>query len=442
MSILDVKVARVFKPLLYPARIKGAYGGRGSGKSHFFGEYAMKEAVRFPSDYGVGLCLVCIREVQRDLKHSAKKLIEDKLQKYGLLTGQGFTVFKDCIKTPGDGIILFQGMQDHNADSIKSLESFHRSWVEEAHTLSARSLELLRPTMRWDPKEHDGSAEMWFSWNPNARRDPVDMMFRDGELPTGAVCVNANYQDNPWFPNILEIERKDCLKLEPDQYAHVWDGDYVGIRKGAYFAHQLTMAHNDGRISNVSQDPLTTIKIYCDIGGTGSKSDAFTMWAAQSVGREIRVLDYYEAQGQELGDHVGWLNKRGYSINRARIVLPHDGATFDKVHRVSYESSFRSLGYSVEVIPNQGAGAASKRIEEARRLFPMMWFDRTRCAGGLEALRWYHEKLHPVLGIGLGPEHDWSSHAADAFGMMAVAYRPPVPHGYKVKVNSSMGRMR
>ncbi len=442
MSKLTLQTAEVFTPLLEPARYKGAYGGRGSGKSFFFADLTIEEALRFPGDYGEGLSMVCIREVQRDLKHSAKKLIEDELYKYKLTTGQGFKIFKDCIKTPKDGIIIFQGMQDYNADSIKSLEKFHRSWAEEAHTLSDRSLELLRPTMRWEDVERGGFAEMWFSWNPESKRNAVDRMFRQGTPPTGAVSVKANWMDNPWFPSILDQERLDCLHNEPDQYPHIWDGDYVGILKGAYYAKQLTKAEHEGRIGHVSADPMIPIRIFCDIGGTGAKSDAFTMWAAQFVGREIRVLDYYEAQGQELGDHVGWLNKRGYSINRARIYLPHDGATHDKVHRVSYESAFRGAGYTTIVVPNQGAGAASKRIDEARRLFPMMWFSKDNCEGGLETLRWYHEKIDDIRNIGLGPNHDWSSHGADSFGLMAIAYEAPRPHGHVTKVNSSMSRMR
>ena len=430
MSILKIPTARAFKPLLKPSRYKGAHGGRGSGKSWFFAEKLILDSLEG------GMRSVCIREVQRSLIQSAKRLIEDKLIDMGMDKGAGFKVMKDHILTPGDGIIMFQGMQDHTAESIKSLEGFNRAWVEEAQTLSDHSLKLLRPTIRGE------GSELWFSWNPRRKNDPVDVLLRQGDIPTSAIVVKANWEDNPWFPAVLEQERKDCLRIEPEQYEHIWNGDYVGILKGAYYAKQLTMAQHEGRISHVSQDPLSTIRIFCDIGGTGSKADAFTMWAAQFVGREIRVLDYYEAQGQELGDHVGWLDKRGYTIDRARIVLPHDGATYDKVHRVSYESSFRSIGYSVEVIPNQGTGAAAKRIEEARRLFPMMWFDKTRCAGGLEALRWYHEKQHPVMDIGLGPEHDWSCHAADSFGMMAVAYQPPMPHGHKTKVHSSMGNRR
>jgi phage terminase large subunit len=148
-------------------------------------------------------------------------------------------------------------------------------------------------------------------------------------------------------------------------------------------------------------------------------------WAVQFIGREIRWLDYYEAQGQSLGAHLAWMRERDYTPSRAQIWLPHDGDTQDKVHDASYAKAFRDSGYGVTVVPNQGRGAAKQRIEAMRRLFPSMWFDEARCAGGLKALGWYHEKRDDNRGIGLGPEHDWASHSSDAAGLAAVIYTPP-----------------
>lgn len=404
----------MFEPLLYPSRYKGAWGGRGSGKSHFFGEKLIDDSM-----YQKGLRSVCIREVQKSLKESAKRLIEDKLQAMGLGERHGFKVFREVIQTPGDGVILFQGMQDHTAESIKSLEGFHRAWVEEAQTMSATSLSLLRPTIRGE------DSELWFSWNPRRKTDPVDVMLRQGDMPTDAVVVRANWNDNPWFPSVLDQERLDCLKSNPDQYDHIWEGGYVTVADGAYYAKCIAEARLQGRIGRVSADPLMTIRLFADIGGTGARADAFTLWAGQFIGQEIRVLDYYEAVGQDLAAHLTWLRSKGYTPDKAEIWLPHDGATNDKVYAVSYESALKDAGYKVTVIPNQGKGAAAKRIEEGRRLFPAMWFNESTTQAGLEALGWYHEKKDDVRNIGLGPDHDWSSHGADAFGLMCVAHKPP-----------------
>jgi phage terminase large subunit len=412
LSTLQIPTADVFRPLLEPARNKAAWGGRGSGKSHFFADLLIEDSLR-----DRGLRSVCIREVQKSLKDSAKRLLEDKLQEHRLGEADGFKVFREVIQTPGDGVITFQGMQDHTAESIKSLEGFGRAWVEEAQTLSARSLSLLRPTIRAD------GSQLWFSWNPRRKNDPVDMMFRGLSPPSSAAVVRANWSDNPWFPAVLEQERLDCLNGQPDQYDHIWEGGYATVTEGAYYAACLADAKAKGRIGHVAADPLMTYRAIFDIGGTGAKADAVAIWIAQYVGREIRCLNYYEAVGQPLATHVNWLRDNGYG--KALIVLPHDGTTNDKVYDVSYESAFRDAGFEVNVIPNQGKGAASMRIEAARRLFPSIWFNANTTQGGIDALGWYHERKDEARNIGLGPEHDWSSHGADAFGLMCVAYEAP-----------------
>lgn len=404
----------MFAPLLVPARYKGAWGGRGSGKSHFMAEGLIERHL-----LERGSRSVCIREVQKSLKESSKRLIEDKLQSLKLGEADGFKVYNEVIQTPGDGLITFSGMADHTAESIKSLEGYGVAWCEEAQSLSARSLSLLRPTIRAD------GSELWFSWNPRRKTDAVDALLRGETLPTGAVVVRANWSDNPWFPAALEQERLDCLRDNADQYDHIWQGGYATVLEGAYYARHLAEAKAEGRIGRVAADPLLPIRLFADIGGTGARADAFALWAAQFVGREIRVLNYYEAQGQPLAAHIAWMRANGYTPERAQIVLPHDGATNDKVYDVSYESALKQAGYTVTVIPNQGKGAAAARIEEARRLFPQMWFNEATTEGGRDALGWYHERRDPHRNIGLGPDHDWSSHGSDALGLMAVAYQPP-----------------
>jgi phage terminase large subunit len=178
-----------------------------------------------------------------------------------------------------------------------------------------------------------------------------------------------------------------------------------------------------GRIGVVSPDPLLTTRAYWDIGGTGARADATAIWVVQFVGSQVRVLNYYEAVGQPLEAHVSWLRDNGYQ--RAECVLPHDGANAEKVYSISYESALQAAGFSTRVIPNMGAGAASKRIEAVRRVFPACWFHETTTDPGREALGWYHERKDEARNIGLGPEHDWASHGADAFGLGCVAYEEP-----------------
>ncbi len=405
---LELGTSRVFMPLIKKARYKGAYGGRGSGKSHFFAE--MMVEICYQKE---GTRAVCVRENQKSLKESAKRLIEDKIQAMGL--GKEFIVQNEQIITPGGGIIVFMGMKDHTKESIKSLEGFNICWVEEAQTLSAGSMDMLRPTIRAE------DSELWFSWNPRLKNDPVDAFLRAAEPPPDAIVVKANYNDNNWFPEVLEKERLETLRSNPDNYDHIWEGGYATVTKGAYYATQLSAARSDGRVGHVSRDPLLPVRAFWDIGGTGARSDARAIWIAQFIGKEIRLLDYRETQGQELGEDIHWLHEQGYE--RAIMVLPHDGATHDKVYNVSYQSALMAAGFTVKVVPNQGKGAAAKRIEAARRVFPSCWFHAPSVGpNGLLALGHYHEKIDENRMIGLGPEHDWASHCADAFGLMAISY--------------------
>jgi phage terminase large subunit len=203
---------RAFVPLLKPARYKGAHGGRGSGKSHFFAELLIVRSASQKLD------AVCIREVQKTLNQSVKKLLEMKIEQMGL--GSLFTVQESQILSKNGGRIIFTGMQNHTADSIKSLEGYDIAWVEEAQSLSQKSLDLLRPTIR------KPGSELWFSWNPSLETDPVDVLLRGEHPPPEAVVVQANYRDNPWLPDVLKSEIDYDQRRDPDKFAHVWLGEY------------------------------------------------------------------------------------------------------------------------------------------------------------------------------------------------------------------------
>lgn len=195
-----------------PAIYRGAKGGRSSGKSHLFAESLVERHICDP-DYSS----VCIREVQKSLKFSAKRLIEAKIRAMGVV--HLFVILESVIRRRyGTGIIIFQGMQDHNAESIKSLEDFDLAWVEEAQSLSQRSLDLLIPTIR-----NEGS-EIWFSWNPEQTTDPVDTFFAG--KPQGAVCVHVNYTQNPFATDKIKQQAADWKRRDPDTYDHVWMGAY------------------------------------------------------------------------------------------------------------------------------------------------------------------------------------------------------------------------
>ena len=220
---LDIDTPPWAIPLLSPSRYKGAHGGRGSGKSHFFAELLVEEHTANQNQKSV-----CIREVQKSIKMSAKLLIENKIEQLGV--GHYFEVQETVIKSRrGSGVMIFQGMQNHTADSIKSLEGFDRAWVEEAQSISQRSLDLLRPTIR------KPESEIWFSWNPQYETDPVDVLLRGENPPDNATVININYLDNPWFPDVLREEMQYDRRRDYDKYLHVWEGQYQTFGEALVF---------------------------------------------------------------------------------------------------------------------------------------------------------------------------------------------------------------
>lgn len=396
---------------------RGAYGGRGSAKTRSFAKMAAVKGYQFAEANMPGL-IVCGREFMNTLDESSLSEVKAAIQSEPWLMDV-YEIGEKYVRTKDKRIdFAFTGLR-HNLNSIKSKARIRLLWVDEAEPVSETAWEKAIPTVR-----EDGS-EIWVTWNPERKKSATHKRFRL-DPPEGAKIVEINWRDNPWFPKNLDVKRLEDLAKRPDQYDHIWEGGFVSVVDGAYYAKSLATARLDGRIGRVAFDPLMRVRVYCDLGGTGARADAFAMWPAQFIGREIRVRDYYEAQGQELGAHIAWLHSKGYTPQKADIYLPHDGATNDRIYNVSFESAFRAAGYKVTVIPNQGKGAARMRIEAGRRVFPSVWMDEETTEAGREALGWYHEKKsEDSREIGLGPDHDWSSHGADAWGLMAVAYETP-----------------
>lgn len=371
--------------------------------------------------------ILCARQFMNSLEDSSLEECKRAIEEEPFLAAY-YDVGDKYIKSRDDRIhFSFAGL-DRNIASIKSKGRLLLCWVDEAEPVTDEAWLTLIPTLREEGS--DWNAELWVTWNPKRKTAPVEGRFR---FSTDALTkvVELNWKDNPKFPAKLERDRLRDLVERPDQYGHIWDGEYATALAGAYFAQALAQAKAENRIGRVAADPLMAIRLFADIGGTGAKADNFVFWAVQFIGREIRVVNHYEQQGQPIAAHLNWLRSQGYTPDKAQIWLPHDGDQQDKVNDVSYRSAFEQAGYAVTVVPNQGKGAAMLRVEAARRLFPSMWFNEATTQPGLDALGWYHEKRDEARGIGLGPDHDWASHSSDAFGLMCVAYELPSATGPK-----------
>ncbi len=274
---LQINTPAWLVPVLSPARYKGAWGGRGSGKSHAFAEMMIEAHVMDQNRSSV-----CVREIQKSLNQSVKRLLENKITEMG--AGAYFEVQESVIKSKfGTGRIIFQGMQNHTADSIKSLEGYDCAWVEEAQSLSQRSLDLLRPTIR------KPDSEIWFTWNPRQATDPVDGLLRGENPPKNAVILRVNYVDNPWFPEVLREEMEYDKRRDPDKYAHIWKGEYLRNSEARVFRNwrieefeaPADAIHRMGADFGFSVDPTTLVR--CHIIGRTLYID----YEAYQVGCEI-----------------------------------------------------------------------------------------------------------------------------------------------------------
>jgi phage terminase large subunit len=267
-NLLAIDTAEVFEPLLKPARYKGIHGGRGSGKSQFFGDLWLEESVSEKLDF------VCLRETLKSLEFSVKKLLEGKIEHYN--AGAYFEVQDRRILSRHGGVTIFEGMQNHTSESIKSLEGFDRAWFEEAQNASDKSLTLLRPTIR------KPGSQLWFGWNPLRATDPIDVLLRGETPPPDSIVVQANYMDNPWLPQVLREEMEYDRKRDPDKYVHVWLGGYQQNSEARVF--------KNWSVEEFEVDPTQTIRQGAD---WGFSVDPTVLVQAYIVGRKLYVP--YEA---------------------------------------------------------------------------------------------------------------------------------------------------
>lgn len=384
------------------ADMRGAYGGRGSSKTMSFAKMTAIRAYMWDQAGREGV-IVCAREKLNSLDDSSMAEVKSAIESEPWLR-EHFDIGEKYIRTKSGRIAYkFSGLDKKTVMSLKSKAKILLLWADEAEPITDSAWDIVIPTLRQE------DSELWVTWNPARKSSATDRRFRQTKDPRFKVA-EMNWRDNPRFPAILERQRLRWMQTDPDSYEHVWEGAYASAVKGAYFTKHLSAMRQDGRLGRVAADPNMKHRLFADIGGTGRSSDAFAMWGAQFIGREVRVTNYHEAVGQEVGFHLNWMREKGYEPNNTGIWLPHDGATHDKVYNVSYQSAFEAAGYTVEVVPNQGRGAAMARINAARKMFPAVWMNEETTGPGVEALGWYHEKRDDERDIGLGPEHDWASH--------------------------------
>ena len=340
-------------------------------------------------------------------------LLKDQADKLGL--GAFYEVQQTRIIGANGTEFSFEGLR-HNVTKIKSYEGVDICWVEEARTVSKSSWDTLIPTIR------KPGSEIWISFNPELAEDETYKRFVT-HPPTNSEVATINWYDNPWFPEELQQEAKDLLARDPVGYETVWEGHCKQVLDGAIYTHEILAATRAGRFRKVPFDPSKRVHTFWDLG----RADKTSIWFAQIVGFEFRLIDFYENRGFALGHYLEMLAQRvadcGYVYGEHW--LPHDAQNELLASERTIEQQMWAAGHEVRITPKLSVAAG---IDAARQVFARCFFDEERCADGIQALRNYRYDVDPdTQAFSKNPLHDWASHAADAFRYFAVAIAEPRP---------------
>lgn len=399
MAQTEARFPPKLRCLFQPSRYKFIRGGRGSAKSWSVARALLIQGAQQPHR------VLCTREVQESIKESVFQLLRDQVELLGL--GDFYRVMADEIRGKNGTLFTFKGLSDLTADSIKSFEGYTRVWCEEAHTITRRSWRILIPTIRVD------GSEIWATYNPELETDEVHQM-AVVQPPPDSISVEINYTDNPWFPPVLEAERKHAqATMSPEEYGHIWEGRCKPAVEGAIYAAEVGKVESEGRMTRVSADPLLKTHAIWDLGW----NDNMSIILAQRVASEIRIVDYVEDSHRALPSYVAELDEM--PLNWGNDWLPHDG--YAKRHQTgkSDEEVLKALSRSPMPVPNI---EVEQGIRTARLVFPRIWFnsESTGVKRLMECLKRYRRHVSKATGEAGHPLHDQYSHGADAFRYLCL----------------------
>ena len=397
MSLLQI--TEKLSPLFRPKRYKVLFGGRGGGKSWAVAGALLTMAANRR------LRVLCAREIQKSMRDSVHRLLKDQVTKLGLESF--YMVFDNEIRGKNGSLFVFTGLQAHTVDSIKSFEGVDIVWVEEAHSVSKRSWDVLIPTIR------KPNSEIWLTLNPDMDTDETYQRFIATPSDDTFLC-EINWRDNPWFPDVLDEERLKAKRImNQEDYEHIWEGKPRTVADGAIYQHELINLYRENRVTNVPYDPELPVHTVWDLGW----NDAMTIGLVQKGAQDIRIIGYIESSHRTLDWYVKQLETFDYRWGTD--YLPHDGRTRNFQTGKSTEEMLRSLGRRSVMV--QSATSVEEGIKAARMLFPKCYFDKDNTARLLECLKRYRRDVHTKTGEPMKPLHDEFSHGADMFRYLAQA---------------------
>lgn len=402
------------RPLFSPHRYKVFYGGRGGAKSWGVARTLLHLGTLRP------MRILCTRQVQKSIADSVHKLLKDQLVEMGL---EGFyDPLETIIRGKNGTEFLFAGLSNQTVSSIKSFEGIDICWAEEAQNITKRAWDILIPTIR------KAGSEIWVTFNPDLDTDETYQRFVVNP-PESAVVVEINYYDNPWFPEVLEKERLDMKRRDPNGYDNVWEGKCKSAVEGAIYAKELEALVRENRYGHVPYDPLLLVHTVWDLG----LADNMRVICVQKASSEIRVIDHIPGGGVRLDDYVAELEAKKYRYGVDFI--PHDGRARQSGTGKSTEEMLRAMKRRVQVIPAQDV---EQGISAAGLILPRIWVDKARCSEWVNNLKRYKRRVNETTGSKGEPVHDDASHDADTLRYLALVADQMTndPYGQKLEYKS------
>lgn len=406
----DTEIPEKFAGFLEPKRYKVAYGGRGGAKSRTIAALLLELGFQKP------LRVLCCREVQRSIKDSVHRLLSDQIKRAGLTAY--YQILETEIRGTNGTVFMFRGLKGETMDSIKSVEGVDICWIEEAQSISQRSIDILIPTIRKD------GSEFWFSMNPELETDPIYRDYIANERDD-TLRVQVGIEDNPWAPPVLLLERDRAYREDPEKAAWVWGGACRPVVEGAIYAREVLALNQAGRVCHIAYEEASDTFVSFDLG----IGDHTSVIVGQRIGQERRIIHAYENFSVPLSHYITHLKDLPYRIDN--IILPHDGANRSLLTGKSPEDMLKGAFPQASVTVMDRL-PVEHGINNAREHFAAVWIDKG-CAILLEALKKYKRRKNNETGMFEDPLHDTFSDMADSFRYWMLAEPPRKKHSAPVK---------
>lgn len=429
----QIKLPEKLKPVFAgEADVRGAWGGRGSGKTRSFAKMAAVKGYVFGAS-GIKGQILCARQFMNSLDDSSLEECKRAIQDEEFLSAY-YEIGDKYIKSKdGNVSFSFAGL-DRNISSIKSKGRVLLCWVDEAEAVNEIAWRTLIPTLREEGE--NWHSELWVTWNPMRKGSPTDLRFKNTTDPRYKI-VMMNWRDNNKFPEILERQRQRDFKERPDEYDHIWEGGY-GSSQGAILARWVNEAERDGRINNSVEYDANGAPVI--ISGDLGFRDTCGWWYWQPQIGGAKLLKYDADHGLDVDDWMPRIQEHleAMGAELGKIWLPHDAQakTFQSKH--SSEQKFRqAFGSSkIRIVPQS---RKADQIEAARSFIKRCAFNRQACEAGLDGLRAWEFDYNEDSGVfSREPKHNWASHPADAFAYGCQVLREPEPEAIKLPIHEQL----